>query len=78
MIMNIPPKTLTLDLMETLDLCYLSLLSSNASYRKMKRIKLVAKLQIYKFGSVHFWYIILPMKLHNSQKKVQSLYEVQS
>jgi hypothetical protein len=24
----------------------------------MKRIKVVDKLQIYKFGSVHFWYMI--------------------
>ncbi len=41
----------------------------SASYRKVKRIKAVEKLQIYKFGSVHFWYIIHPKKLRNLQKK---------
>ncbi len=51
----IPSKPRTLDLIETLDLffrraCY----HRNAFYRKMKTIKVVEKLQIYKFGSVLF------------------------
>ncbi len=45
--------------METKDLfskraCY----HCNASCRKLKRIKDVEKLEIYKFASVHFWYMI--------------------
>jgi hypothetical protein len=35
----------------------------------MKRIKVVEKLEIYKFGSVYFWYMIHPKKLRNLQKK---------
>jgi hypothetical protein len=74
----VPSKPLTLDLMETSDLffrkvCY----DQNASCRKMKRIKVVETLYIYKFGYVHFWYTIHPKKLRNLQKKVQSFHEVQ-
>ncbi len=52
----LPSKPLTVDLKETLDLffrraCY----HWNASYRKLKRIKVVEKLQIYKYGFVHFF-----------------------
>ncbi len=57
---ELPSKPLSLDLMETLDLffrraCY----HWNTFYIKMKRIKFVVKLHIYKFGSVHFgtWFI---------------------
>jgi hypothetical protein len=63
----VPPKPLTLNLMETLDLwaCY----HHNASYRKMKRMKVLEKSLINKFGSVHFLYMIHPKNLQNLQKK---------
>jgi hypothetical protein len=35
----------------------------------MKIIKVVEKRQIYKFGSVNFWYMIYSKKLRNLQKK---------
>jgi hypothetical protein len=75
----LPSKPLTLDLIETQDLsfsraCY----NQHVSNRKMERIKVVEKLEIYKFGSVHFWYIIHPKKLRNLQQKVHSFYAVQS
>jgi hypothetical protein len=38
----------------------------------MNRIKVVEKPMIYKFGSVHFWYMIHPKKLQNLQKKKKS------
>jgi hypothetical protein len=56
--------------METLGLffrkaCY----HQNASYRKMKRRKVVENLEIYKFGSVHFWQILHSKKLQNLEKR---------
>jgi hypothetical protein len=73
MITILPSKPLTLDLMKTLDLffrkaCY----HQNASYKKIKRIKVVEKLWINKFGCVDFWYMIHLKKLRNLQKKAQS------
>jgi hypothetical protein len=44
----------------------------------MKKIKFVEKLEICKFGSVHFLYLIHPKKLRNRQEKVQSFHEVLS
>ncbi len=41
----------------------------NASYRKMKRLQVIEKFQIYIVGSVHFWYKIHPKKLRNLQKR---------
>jgi hypothetical protein len=70
--MNIPSKHITLDLMETSDLFFRrGCLNWNTSYRKMERIKVVEKLQIYKFRSLHFWYMIHPKKLQNSQKNLK-------
>jgi hypothetical protein len=72
-------KALTLHLMETLDLFFRrACFHCNASYRKRKRMKVVEKLQIYKFGSVHFMYMIQPQKLQSLQEKVRSFHEVQS
>jgi hypothetical protein len=56
--------------METLHLffrraCY----HQNTSYRKMKKIKVVEKYDIYKFVSVCIWYKIHPKKLQNLQKR---------
>jgi hypothetical protein len=36
---------------------------------KMKRIKVLEALHIYKFGSVHFWYMTHPKKLGTCKKK---------
>ncbi len=59
-----------MDLMEPLDLylrrtCY----HRKTSYRNMKRIRVLEKLYIYKFGSHHFWWMIHPKKLWNLQKR---------
>ncbi len=76
---HVPSKPLTLDLMETLDLFFRKGLPSlNAFYRNMKRIKVVEKRCIYKFGSVHLCYMIHPKKLRNLQNKSRSFHEVQS
>jgi hypothetical protein len=50
----IPYKPLTLDRLETLG-CFFrgACFHESASYRKMKKMKVVEKLQLYKFGSVH-------------------------
>jgi hypothetical protein len=69
----VPSKPLTLDRIEAFDLffgraCY----NWNASYRKMKVIKVVEKLTIYKFGSAHSWYMIHQKNLQNLQKKKRS------
>jgi hypothetical protein len=54
------------------------LLSLKRVLQKMKRIKVVEELWIYKFGSVHFLYMIHPQNLQSLQEKVQSFHEVQS
>jgi hypothetical protein len=69
----LPSQPLTLNLMETLDLFFRrAFYCRNASYPKIKRIKLIEKLQNYKFGSVYFWDMIHPKKVQNLQNKVQS------
>jgi hypothetical protein len=61
---TVPSKSLTLDLIFKRDWDH-----QNASYRKMKRIKVVENFQIYKFGSVYYWYMIHPNKVRNLAKK---------
>jgi hypothetical protein len=75
----LPSKPLTWDHMETLNLysrraCY----HWNTPYRKMERIKVVENYLTYKFGSVHFLYMIHPQKLQSLQEEVRSSHEVQS
>ncbi len=41
-------------------------------------MKVLEKLKIYEFGTVHFWDMIHPKKLQNLQRKVQSFHGVQS
>jgi hypothetical protein len=53
------------------------LLSSKRFSQKEKRIKVVEKIQIYKFSSVHFWYMIHPSEATElAKKKVRSFHEV--
>jgi hypothetical protein len=74
---KVPSKPLTSDLKETLDLFIRRACCRwNAFYRKTKRIKVVERLQIYKFGSAPFLYMMHLKKLQNLQEKVRSFHEV--
>jgi hypothetical protein len=69
-----PSKSLTLDLMNTLDLFSQGL----AIIKTRPAIKVVQKILISKLCSVHVLYKIHPKKLQISQKLFQTVHEVQS
>ncbi len=56
----------------------LHITKTHPTYRKIEKMKVVAILQIFKVGFLHFWYKIQPKKLLMLQEKLQRFPEVQS